>query len=103
MSIRVQHEPLAGAGALETSRTDGLGPSSKGRFDGASASTDSVDISPLSGNIAATLSSIGAQQASRVRQLAALYSSGRYEVEASKVSHAIVSQAIGSSSSTEAS
>jgi anti-sigma28 factor (negative regulator of flagellin synthesis) len=102
MSIRVQHDTLTGAGVSESSRANeaALGSTSaskrgsgQGLQDG-----DRIEISSLSGGITASLASANAQQASRVSQLAALYASGRYQVDAAKVSRALVEQSIGAAS-----
>jgi anti-sigma28 factor (negative regulator of flagellin synthesis) len=53
-----------------------------------------VEISSLSGQISSASSASEAAQTNRVRQLAALYSSGRYQVDSAAVGHAMVSQAI---------
>lgn len=98
MSIRIQNDALTGAGpselnrAEEASRLDaGVGKSRPVRGAGAE---DTVEISSLSGGIAESMASANVQQSSRVRELAALYASGRYEPDAAKVSSALVSQSI---------
>lgn len=97
MSIRIQNDGLAGAAASETSRTQdtvqiGNGAGRPGsRFD---ASSDRVEISSLSGQIADASNSSQAAQANRVSKLAAMYQSGRYQVDSVAVSRALVSQAI---------
>jgi anti-sigma28 factor (negative regulator of flagellin synthesis) len=97
MSIRIQNDGLAGAAASETSRTQdtaqiGNGTGRPGsRFD---ASGDRVEISSLSGQIADASTSSQVAQANRVSKLAAMYQSGRYQVDSMAVSRAIVSQAL---------
>jgi anti-sigma28 factor (negative regulator of flagellin synthesis) len=97
MSIRIQNDSLAGTAASETSRTqDVVQIGGKGSRSGSriGSSSDSVEISSLSGQIANASSAAEATQASRVRQLAALYSSGRYQVDSAALSSALVSHAI---------
>lgn len=98
MSIRIQNDALTGAGPSELSRAEeasrlGAGVGKSRPAQGAGAE-DTVEISSLSGSVANSMASANIQQSSRVRDLAALYASGRYEVDAAKVSHAIVSQSL---------
>jgi anti-sigma28 factor (negative regulator of flagellin synthesis) len=102
MSIRVQHETLTGAGVSESSRASEatLGSTAANRRRSAEGIQDGdrIEISSLSGGIAASMASADAQQASRVSQLAALYASGRYQVDAAKISHALVERSVGEAS-----
>jgi hypothetical protein len=97
MSIRIQNDGLAGAAASETSRTQdvvqvgGNGNRSGSRIGG---SSDSVEISSLSGQISNASSAAETTQAGRVRQLTALYAAGRYQVDHMALGRALVSQAI---------
>ena len=98
MSIRIQNDTVAGAGSpAVTSAGDAYSgaPSSGKAFSG--RGSDRVDISPLSQVISEAGIAHQAQQAQRVSQLAALYRSGRYNVDSTSVSHAIVSQALAAS------
>jgi anti-sigma28 factor (negative regulator of flagellin synthesis) len=102
MSIRIQNDGLTGTAASETNRAlDVVQIGSGGNRSGSrtGASTDRVEISSLSGRIADASSASAAAQANRVSQLAALYSSGRYQVDSSALSRAMVSQAIQAGSS----
>ena len=97
MSIRIQNDGLAGTAASETSRTQdivqvGSGGSRAGSR--ISGSSDQVEISSLSSQIADASTASQAAQANRVRQLAAMVSSGRYQVDSLSLSRAMVSQAI---------
>ena len=97
MSIRIQSDHLAGTQTADTSRTSEVSQSlasSSSRARGGSGA-DSVEISSLSEGIAAANAAQSAQQAGRVRHLAALYASGRYQVDSKAVSHAIVSESLG--------
>lgn len=98
MSLRIQNDNLAGVALPGAGRTDEISQPS-GSSNPASArsgqpSADSVDISSLSQNVAAASNAQAAQQAGRVKQLAALYQSGQYSVDSASVSRAIVSQAL---------
>jgi anti-sigma28 factor (negative regulator of flagellin synthesis) len=61
-----------------------------------------VEISSLADGVTGSAAASSARQASRVQQLAQLYSSGRYEVDASKVSQALVADALGRGSEPKA-
>jgi anti-sigma28 factor (negative regulator of flagellin synthesis) len=97
MSIRIQNDGLAGTAASEASRTQdsvqiGNGAARLGsRADG---SSDSVQISSLSGQIVDASNASQAAQANRVSKLTALYQGGRYQVDSLGLSRAMVSQAI---------
>ena len=102
MSIRIQNDGMTGTAASEASRTldvvqIGSGGSRSSSRTG--ASTDRVEISSLSGQIADASSASAAAQANRVSQLAALYASGRYQVDSSALSRAMVSQSLQAGSS----
>jgi len=64
------------------------------RYSGA----DQVEISSLSGNIAAATAALASKQAARVGQLAAIYGKGEYQVNSVRVSQALVSHALSNSS-----
>ena len=64
----------------------------------ADSGADQVDISSLSGNIAASAAALASQQAVRVSQLAALYAKGEYQVDSAQLSRALVSGAIAGGS-----
>jgi hypothetical protein len=98
MSMRIQTDGLAGAAGLETSRaqeTNGVAQSGKQRGAGASGSPlDSVQISGLSERIAEASADLDAQSDQRVNALAALYASGKYEVDSKSLSRSMVSQSL---------
>jgi anti-sigma28 factor (negative regulator of flagellin synthesis) len=104
MSIRIQNDNLAGTQASETSRANEIsraGSSSSARAGKAGGGADHVEISSLSEGISAANSAQQTQQAARVRQLAALYSSGRYHVDSTAVGKAIVANAISQGGGSE--
>ena len=93
MSIRIYNYGLAGTAASETSRAQELSRTSTtgGTSSGSTADgEDQVRISSLS----EALSAQGSQRAARVQDLAAVYQSGRYQVNSMDVSHAIVNNAL---------
>jgi anti-sigma28 factor (negative regulator of flagellin synthesis) len=93
MSIRIYNDGLAGTAASETSRDQELSRTSTtdGTSSGSTADgEDQVRISSLS----EALSAQGSQRAARVQDLAAVYQSGRYQVNSMDVSHAIVNNAL---------
>lgn len=106
MSIRIQTDSLSGATAPGVGRADEASPLS-GRATPASGKagqrgTDSVEISSLSQSFTAANSAEDAHQASRVKQLAALYRSGQYQMDSASVSRAMVSQALTAGSGEDA-
>jgi len=56
---------------------------------------DSISISDLSTRISEALSAAELSSANRVSRLAALYSSGAYQIDSTKLSRAIVDRALG--------
>jgi len=101
MNIRIQQEGAQGAGASDLSRSGAVSATTAPRagFPGNAGSTfgDQVDISPLSGSIADELAAGAGSQSAKVQQLAALYASGHYDVDASRLSRALVAHALASS------
>lgn len=94
MSIRIYNDGLAGAAASETSRAQELSrTSSTGRPSSGSTAggEDQVQISSVSEALSAQASS----RAAHVQELAAAYQSGRYQVNSTDVSRAIVNNALG--------
>jgi anti-sigma28 factor (negative regulator of flagellin synthesis) len=92
MSIRIYSDGLAGTAASETSRAQELSRTTTGRTSSWSPAggEDQVQISSLS----EALSAQGSQRTARVQDLAAVYQSGRYQVNSMDVSHAIVNNAL---------
>ena len=93
MSIRIYNESLSGTAASQTNRADEVsraGTSGKTGQSATASGEDQVQISSLSENIAAQ----SASRAGRVQHLAALYQSGRYEVNSTNVANAMVSSAL---------
>lgn len=97
MSIRIDSDRLAGTSASQTGQAEQI-RSSGSKFSGISGSRgfgrDSIEISSMAGGIADASAAQAAQSADRVRQLAAIYSAGRYQADSFQVSKAMVSGAI---------
>src|ERR1700722_2914527 len=100
MSIRIQNDGIAAASTAQTGALENAGkPSSSTQSTSiGNSGSDHVDISSLSGNIAASSSDLASQQAARVSQLTALFSQGNYQVNSADLSRALVSAAIGGGS-----
>jgi anti-sigma28 factor (negative regulator of flagellin synthesis) len=92
MSIQIYNDGLAGAAASETSRVQDVSraTTSGSHSSGSTGGEDQVQISALS----SALSAQGSQRAAHVQQLAAAYQSGRYEVNSTDVSRALVNNAL---------
>lgn len=89
MSIRIQNDHIAGITSPPLS-----GGASKANPATGFQGQDNVDLSSLSESVRAAVSSQTAARTARVRQLSALYNSGRYSVDSSQISRALVAQAI---------
>lgn len=98
MSIRIQNDGVAAATNAQAAPAANAAQKGSSLLSGsiAPAGADQVDLSPLSGNIAATVGALASQQASRVSQLAALYSKGEYPVDSAQLSRALVQRAMSS-------
>ena len=94
--MRIQNDAIATTAASQAARTESAVPSvSSTRVSSAATSGgDQVDLSSLSGNVAASLAAMASQRAARVSQLAALYAKGQYQVDSGQLSRAMVSQAV---------
>jgi|SRR5580658_1570633 hypothetical protein len=98
MSIRIQNDGIAAAATSHTAPAEKTGkPGSSTSSGSINSGTDQVDISSLSGGIAAASSALASQQSARVSQLTALFSSGQFQVNAADLSHALVTSAMGGS------
>ena len=93
MSILIYNDGLAGAGASGPSRAQDVthAATTPSHSSGSTAGgEDQVHISSLS----SSLSAQGSQRAAHVQALAALYQSGKYEVNSTEVSKALVNNAL---------
>jgi len=101
LQVRIPAENLGNTAASQTSKpgeTPRTANSAGTPGAGASVGEDRVEISSLSESIATASKVDNSQQADRVRQLGALYQSGKYQVDSLNVSRAIVAQALISGS-----
>jgi hypothetical protein len=97
MSIRIQNDGIAAAAASQTAPAEKTGkPGSTSSGSIGSSGADQVDISSLSGSIAAASSALASQQSARVSQLTGLYASGQFQVNSAQLSSALVTSAMGS-------
>jgi hypothetical protein len=105
MSIRIHNEALPGTSVSELSRAEEVSRSAKDGSKSISGAGitggDQVELSSLSGSISQALTAAAAHQSGKVQHLAALYASGKYNVNSVDLGRAIVSQTIGSSSNSE--
>jgi anti-sigma28 factor (negative regulator of flagellin synthesis) len=99
LQVRLPAQNLGNTAAAQTERpaeSSRTASSSAKPGAGAAGGEDSVELSFLSESIAAAAQVGDAQQSDRVRQLAALYASGKYHVDSQEISRAMVSQALTS-------
>ncbi len=97
MSVRVQTSGLAGSAAAETKRAEPLLelPARQGSEARPTlGSDDHIELSSLSAAISAAGDAHKAQRADRIRAVGALYQTGQYQVDSSKLANAIVSEAL---------
>jgi anti-sigma28 factor (negative regulator of flagellin synthesis) len=97
MSVRIQNDQTAGIPSPEVNRAGGTTSLSSGNGKSTTAvgagSGDHVQFSSAAENISAGVSAQNQQQAARVTQLSALYASGQYSVDSTKISRALVANA----------
>jgi anti-sigma28 factor (negative regulator of flagellin synthesis) len=99
MSMRIQNDALAAAAASQTAPAESAKQAGSSKPSGSSLhGTDQVDISSFSANVADSNATLAAQQAARVKHLAALYAAGQYHVDSAQLSRAMVSRAISGGS-----
>lgn len=95
MSIRIQNDGIAGAGASQISPTDSV--TINGASRGASSTgglTDRVEISSLSETLSSAMSGMDAQRAARIGRLTALYAQGQYQTDPAAIGRSLVSSAL---------
>ena len=99
MSIRIQNDGIAGAGASQINPADAL--SSGGANRGASSAgggADRVDISSLSESFSSATASLDAQRADKIGRLTQLYAQGQYQLDSAAISRSLISSALSASS-----
>lgn len=104
MSIRIHNDQAAGITASQTGRTDGAPGAglTNSRTTQGGTGADRVEVSQVAESITTAISSQKLQQANRVSHLAALYASDRYTPDSTRISQALVANAVGTSSAGKA-
>jgi flagellar biosynthesis anti-sigma factor FlgM len=95
--MKINTEVSAGVSTQQTGRTEEVSrvQSQQGqKVSTGSAGGDQVDLSSLAERVAEATAAAETDQANKVDRLAALYQSGQYRVDSSKVSAAIVQHAL---------
>jgi anti-sigma28 factor (negative regulator of flagellin synthesis) len=104
MSIRIQNDVISGGVSPDVNRTGETGHAGSGSGAGrvgssTTAGGDHVDISSAAQTFSEGIHASSAQHSARVKELSALYSSGRYHVDSHQVSRALVNSSTSSSAS----
>ncbi|HEU5021462.1 MAG TPA: flagellar biosynthesis anti-sigma factor FlgM [Bryobacteraceae bacterium] len=100
MSIRIQNDVISGGSPHEVNRTGETGHAgagqSRGRVGSGTAGGDQVEISSAAQTFSDGVHASSVQHSARVKELSALYASGRYHVDAHQVSRALVNSGLSS-------
>ncbi|HEU5023040.1 MAG TPA: flagellar biosynthesis anti-sigma factor FlgM [Bryobacteraceae bacterium] len=100
MSIRIQNDAISSGVSPEINRTSETGHASggsgRGRVGAATAGGDQVEISSAAQTFSEGVHTASPQHSARVKELSALYASGRYHVDSHQVSRALVNSGISS-------
>lgn len=106
MSIRIQNDQTTDIASSQAGRSEhvqgstGSGSSKTSGFSGIGG--DRVEVSSITESISAGISQTNIDRATRVSNLTALYTGGRYDADAGRVSQSIVSNAISASAAGQA-
>jgi hypothetical protein len=97
--MRISNRDLTGAAGAESARAQELqkterGESASSNPQGGAQSGDRVEFSAGLGQLARAISAYGADRATHVQKLAALYQSGGYRSDSAATSQAMVSEAL---------
>jgi hypothetical protein len=97
--MRISNSDLTGAAGAESARAQELqtaagGESGKSNAPGGGQGGDRVEFSAGLGQLARAISTYGADRATQVQKLAALYQGGGYRTDSAATSHAMVSDAL---------
>ena len=97
--MRISNRDLTGAAGAESARAQELqkterGESSSANLHAGAQSGDRVEFSAGLGQLARAISAYGADRATHVQTLAALYQSGGYRADSEATSRAMVSEAL---------
>jgi anti-sigma28 factor (negative regulator of flagellin synthesis) len=100
MSIRIQNDAISGGASHEVNRTGEAGHAGAGsgrnRIGTGTAGGDQVEISSAAQTFSEGVHTASPQHSARVKELSALYASGRYHVDSQQVSRALVNSGISS-------
>lgn len=100
MSIRIQNDAVSNGVSPEVSRTGetghASGSSGRNRVGTGTPGGDQVEISSAAQTFSDGVHASSAQHSARVKELSALYASGRYQVDSHQVSRALVNSGISS-------
>lgn len=106
MSIRIQNDVISGGVSPEVNRTSDAGhthgSSGRGRVASGTVGGDQVEISSAAQTFSDGVQASSVQHSARVKELAALYASGRYQVDSHQVSRALVNSGISSAAPSSA-
>jgi anti-sigma28 factor (negative regulator of flagellin synthesis) len=98
MSIRIQNDVISGGVSPEVSRTGEPGHAAagpgRGRVGTGTAGVDQVEISNAAQTFSDGVTASNVQHSARVKELAALYASGNYSVDAQQVSRALIDSSV---------
>jgi hypothetical protein len=95
--MRISNSDLTGVAGAESAAAQELQKTGRGdssRAQGGGQSGDRVEFSAGLGQLAHAISTYGADRASQVQQLAALYQGGGYRADSAATSKAMVSDAL---------
>jgi flagellar biosynthesis anti-sigma factor FlgM len=100
MSIRIQNDAVSNGVSPEVNRTGetghASGSSGRSRVGTGTPGGDQVEISSAAQTFSDGVHASSAQHSARVKELSALYASGRYQVDSHQVSRALVNSGISS-------
>jgi len=95
MSIRIQNDGIAGAGASQINPADRLSSGATSRtWSSSGGASDRVEMSSLSESISSASASLESQRADKVSRLATLYAQGQYQIDPTRISQSLISNAI---------
>ena len=100
MSIRIQNDAISSGASPDVNRTGEAGhagsASGRSRVSTATPGGDQVEISSAAQTFSDGVHASSVQHSARVKELSALYASGRYQVDSHQVSRALVNSGISS-------
>ena len=101
--MKIQPENLQSIATTQTQKSAELASTNKTGNSGSKridhSGEDHLEISSFANQVSQASAVHGANRAQRVKELTSLYQSGRYQVDSSKVSKALVNNVLGSNPS----